>query len=108
MRAFDDVGLGRGEGGGGQGCGNGDGNKFFHDFSWVVGGMRLFFGGCCMGYDMELDLDFVGDGADICPRAFTDRVIQALQDEGSVKYAGSAFLPEGKGRRYVQGFSFEG
>ena len=46
---------------------------------------------------MELDLDFVGDGGHIGPRAFADVEIHALEHEAAVEDAVGAVLLEGEG-----------
>ena len=40
---------------------------------------------------MELDLDFVGDNAEVAPAAFSDAEVGALEAEGAVENGVTAF-----------------
>jgi hypothetical protein len=50
--------------------------------------------GCRGSDDVELDLHFVGDGADVGPDAVADTELKTLQDEGAVEDAVAAVLAE--------------
>jgi hypothetical protein len=88
----DQVGFRGGERRGGEQAGEGDEADCFF-MGWLLDSWVDLLADCCRGSDdVELDLDFVGDGADVGPDAVADTEIEAFQDEGAVEDAVAAVL----------------